>query len=312
VRRAGPTLLCLLILALFAAGCGSDDAEPQDDRTARGEALPGAGKPAVTLGTKNFTEQYILGELYAQALRARGFQVRLKPDIGSSEIIDRALALGSIDLYPEYIGVAAVELARAKQRPTSARQTYEVARRYESKRGFTMLEPTPFADSLALAVTPEFAKRHDLREVGDLADLPPFRFGGAPENLTRYQGLVGMRQAYGIRNARFRVVPLGEQYDVLEDDRAEVINVLTTDGQLDRGEYVVLEDTKGIFGFQNLAPVVSDEVLRRQGPEFARTLNAVSAKLTNRAMRQMNAAVDIDGRRPAEVARQFLRGADLV
>jgi osmoprotectant transport system substrate-binding protein len=311
VRRFGVLLICLLALALAAGACGSDDDAPEGEQRAQPRDRPGAGKPEVTLGTKNFTEQYILGELYAQALRDRGFTVRLKPDIGSSEIIDRALGLGSIDLYPEYIGVIAVELARAKERLTSKRQTYEIARRYERKRGFTLLEATPFSDSLALAVKPAFAERHDLEEVGDLARLGPFTFGGAPENLTRYQGLVGMRKAYGIDNAKFRVVPLGKQYDVLEEAKADVVNVLTTDGQLARGDYVVLEDTKGIFGFQNLAPVVSDKVLREQGPAFAETLNAVSAKLTNEAMQRMNAAVDIDGRPPADVAREFLRSQDL-
>ena len=121
-----------------------------------------------------------------------------------------------------------------------------------------------------------------------------------------------MRQAYGLTKARFIPVLLGKQYGALDGGRVDVANVLSTDGQLDRGDYVVLRDPKRIFGFQNVAPVVAQRVLRRQGPRFARTLDAVSARLTNRVMRAMNAAVDIDRRRPAAVASAFLRRQGLL
>jgi osmoprotectant transport system substrate-binding protein len=296
------TRVVAVLLALALAACGSDDDQPTDERR-----LPGDGRPAVTLGTKNFTEQFILGELYAQALRARGFRVRLKQNIGSSEIIDRTLTGGQIDLYPEYIGVIAVELARAQRRPRTAQETYERARAFERRRGMELLERTPFSDTLALAVKPEYAERHDLEQVGDLRRLKSFRFGGYPENRTRFQGLRGMREVYGLTNARFVPVQIGRQYSELDAGLVDVANVLTTDGQLERGEYVVLEDTRSVFGFQNVAPVVRRDVLARMGPAFARTLDAVSARLTDEAMQAMNGAVEIDRRRPAAVARAFLR-----
>src|SRR3954465_1122084 len=125
-------VLAAVAVALVMPGCGSDD----DASSAA--ALPGKGKPPVRLATKNFTEQYILGELYAQALRAKGFTVVLKRNVGSSEIVDRALADGVIDAYPEYIGVIAQELARSNERTNSANETYMRARAYETKRGFTI------------------------------------------------------------------------------------------------------------------------------------------------------------------------------
>src|ERR687890_676000 len=103
--------IVLAVLALAVSSCGAESSEKP--------SLPGKGKPAVTLATKNFTEQYVLGQLYAQALRAKGFTVVLKENVGSSEIVDRALGDGVIDMYPEYIGVIAQELARAKKRPRS-------------------------------------------------------------------------------------------------------------------------------------------------------------------------------------------------
>jgi osmoprotectant transport system substrate-binding protein len=303
-------LVAATVVALLLAGCGGGDEDAGPARTA-GD-LPGAGKPAVTMGTKNFTEQYILGELYSQALRAKGFRVTLKSNIGASEIIDRTLTGGSIDLYPEYTGVMAVELAKVKRQPRTARQTYAVAQRFQRSRGMELLEPTPFSDVLALVVKPAFARKHNLDDVGDLARLRSFSFGGFPENRTRYQGLIGMRAEYGIDNARFRVLNIGKQYAELDAGRVQVVNALTTDGQLERGDYVVLEDPKGVFGFQNVAPVVRRPVLERQGPEFARTLDAVSEKLTNEAMQAMNGAVDLDGREPADVAREFLREQELL
>jgi osmoprotectant transport system substrate-binding protein len=290
-------------LTLALGACGSSDQAAQPARHAR---------PVVTLGTKNFSEQILLGQLYAQALRAKGFRVRLKANIGPSEIIDRTLTARTIDMYPEYTGVAAVVLGRSRARLRSAAQTYRAARRFEERRGFAMLRPTPFSDVLALAVKPDLARRRQLHTVADLKRLGAFRFGGAPENRSRYQGLVGMRQAYGLTGAKFIPVLLGRQYAALDRGRVDVANVLSTDGQLADGRYVVLDDPKRIFGFQNLAPVVARGVLRRQGPGFARTLDAVSVLLTNREMRSMNAAVDVHRRSPAAVARGFLRAHGLL
>src|SRR3954447_2630929 len=118
-------VLAAVAVALVLPGCGSDD-----DRS-QAAALPGKGKPPVRLATKNFTEQYVLGELYSQALRAKGFTIVLKENVGSSEIVDRALADGGIDVYPENIGEIAGELAGSKTRPKTENETYARARAYE-------------------------------------------------------------------------------------------------------------------------------------------------------------------------------------
>lgn len=143
--------------------------------------------------------------------------------------------------------------------------------------------------------------------MGDLKKLPSFTHGAPPENRTRYEGLRGMKQAYGLSQTKFVAFPIGAQYKALNDRRVDTIAVFTTDGRLSRGHYAVLTDPKNIFGFQNVAPVASKKVLDREGPEFAETLNAVSARLTARAIQRMNAAVDVDHRSPAAVARRFLR-----
>ena len=310
-RRIRALALALAIV-LLGAGCGGrDDHVP---RAGSDDAQPGRGRPVVTFGTKNFAEQYILGELYAQALRARGWRVVLKSDIGSTEVTYRALTSGVIDIYPEYTGTILSVVAGRAATPRSARATFLEASRFMAGEGFALLTPTPFEDRDAVAVTKRFSRAqgglrtmHDLRPLGARVTL-----GAAPEFRTRFAGLRGLRAAYGLREMRFKALPIGSVYEALDADRIQAADVFTTDGQLASGRYVVLEDPEGVFGFQNLVPVVDRRVLQEQGPEFVATLDAVSAELTNDVMRRLNAAVVVEGRRPADVARGFLQARGLL
>ncbi|MGZ4279366.1 MAG: ABC transporter substrate-binding protein [Solirubrobacteraceae bacterium] len=309
-------LAALAALALALAACGSSSSDKSSSSSSgsssSSSAQPGKGKPPVTLGDKNFTEQYILGELYAQALRAKGFTVNVKSNIGSSEITDKALTSGKIDMYPEYTGVIVTELAGQKDQPKSAADTYAGAKKYEESRGFAVLNPTPFFDADGLAVKPAYAQKYGLKDVGDLKKVGTFKYGAPPENKTRYQGVVGMKKVYGLNNLQFKPLSIGLQYKALASGDIDVAAVFTTDAQLEGGKYTVLKDSKGIFGYQNVTPVVSKKVLAAQGPAFGATLNAVSAKLTNEAMQKMNAAVDLDKQKPADVAKQFLQANGLL
>ena len=309
-RHPRTRALVAALLALTLAACGSSNNKGGGGSSGD---QPGKGKPPVTIGDKNFTEQYILGELYAQALRAKGYTVRLKANIGSSEIVDKALTSGSLDMYPEYTGVILSELAHQTKRPSDADAAYDAAKAFEEQRGFALLDKTPFFDSDALAVKPDYASKYKLKTVADFKNVgQKIKLGAPPEFRTRYSGLLGLRQAYGLTNFDFKPLSIGLQYRALDTGRVDTADVFTTDGQLQRGKYVVLTDPKFIFGFQNVAPVVSQKVLKAQGSAFAETLNAVSAKLTTEAMRRMNAAVDIDKRKPTEVARAFLQANQLV
>jgi len=287
-------LLVLLVLAAGAAGCGGGDGDRGPDR------------PVIRLGTKNFTEQFILGELYARALRAKGFDVQLERNLGSSELVDRALTGGGIDMYLEYTGVIVTEIAKQRGRPESARETLERARAFEGDRGLSVLRPTPAADALALAVLPETAQRHRLQRIPDLARLGRFRYGGPAENELRIQGARGVRRVYGLD---FDFVPLriDRRYEALDRGRVDVVDVFTTEGQLAVGRYVVLEDSKHLFGYQNMVPVVDKDTVREQGPGFVEAVNAVSAALTDDVLRRLNGAVDLRGEDPADVAERFLR-----
>jgi osmoprotectant transport system substrate-binding protein len=313
-RSLAALLAVALALAVAACGSSNDSSSSSSSSTSSSTSSgqPGKGKPAVTIGDKNFTEQYVLGELYAQALRAKGFTVKIKSNIGSSEIIDKALTSGKLDLYPEYTGVILSELAHATKRPGNPDDAYAAAKKFEESRGFTMLDKTPFFDSDALAVKPDFATKNSLSSVADLKKLGSgLKLGAPPEFKTRFEGLIGLKKDYGV-NPTFKPLAIGLQYKALDTGKIDVADVFTTDGQLQNGKYTVLKDPKFIFGFQNVAPIVSKKVLTQQGPEFAATLNAVSAKLTTEAMQKMNAAVDLDKQKPAAVAKQFLQANGLV
>ncbi len=318
VRFRRPLIIILVLLSsAVLVGCGSKSFAPGTGDSTLPSGQPGRGKPAVILGDKNFTEQYILGELYAQALRAKGYTVHLKASIGASGTTDAQLTGGHLDLYPEYTGVIVSALAnivgaapgadaQATGPPGSARQAFEQAAAFEDRRGFTLLDPTPFQDADRIAVRPAFARAHGLRSMSDLRKLSSFTYGAPPENRTRYEGLQGMKQAYGLDQATFVAFPIGAQYRALNAAQVGTIAVFTTDGRLLHGNYTVLSDPKNIFGYQNEAPVVSKSVLSSEGPGFAQTLNAVSVKLTTQAMQHMNAEVDVEHRTPAEVAHAFL------
>lgn len=267
---------------------------------------PGAGKPPVTIGTKNFTEELILGQLYAQALHAKGFSVALKSNIGASEVVEGKLTAGKISGYPEYTGTILSVLAHDSRRPPNATVAYQRAADFERRHGGTLLAMAPATDTDVVITKPGYAVQHHLSSLADLAHLSGSALAGPPEFRTRFNGLVGLSQVYGVRRLVFVPVKIGDQYRALQDGRAQLAAAFTTDGQLSQGGYTLLRDPQNIFGFQNVTFVVRSDALAREGPAFAQTINSVSAKLSTQALRVMNAAVVLDQQDPVAVARQFL------
>jgi osmoprotectant transport system substrate-binding protein len=307
----------LLTAVLAPAGCGSSSGSSTTGTVSASSgpvtpARPGAGKPPVTLGTKNFTEQLVLGQLYAQALRAKGFRITLKSNIGSSEVVDRELTSGQIDGYPEYTGTVLSVLAHDPKRPSSAREAYVRAAAFERERGVVLLAMAPAEDKDVLITKPGFAARHHLQQLSELTRAGRVTLAAPPEFRTRFNGLVGLRQDYGVTALRFMPVKIGRQYRALAAGKAQIVAAFTTDGSLSRGGFTLLSDPRNIFGFQNVTFLVRKKTLQREGPAFQRTINAVSAGLSTQALRVMNAAVDLDQQSPAVVARQFLQANGLL
>jgi osmoprotectant transport system substrate-binding protein len=306
----------LVLLAVIAAfvigGCGDDDdgggGGGGTGTSSSSNEQPGEGKPGVTIGTKDFTEEFVLGNLYAQALEAKGYKVTLKENIGATEIIDKALTSGEIDAYPEYTGVSLSVVAKNDILAESPEQTQKLVKEFYEGRGQVVSDATPFQDTDAIATTKEFAEKNNLTEVADLADISGgFTVGARPEFKSRFNGLKGMEQVYGIKNAKFKQLALGLQYPSLDKGDVDTANVFSTDAQLASGKYTVLEDPKGVFGFQNVYFVINkDKYEALGGQEFMDVINSVNALLTEEAMTSMNAAVDLDKKKPADVAKAFL------
>jgi osmoprotectant transport system substrate-binding protein len=258
------------------------------------------------MGDKNFDEEYLLGDLYQQALEAKGYKVSLKANIGSSEIIWKALQSGQIQMYPEYTGTLLTAVAGDNNPPKSAQDTFKLANAYAAKHGSVLLQQTPFFDADGLAATNAYAKQNGLKTIADLKKLSKVSYGAPAENRTRYDGLVGLEKVYGLHNLQFVPLAEGLNYKAMDNGQVKVATIFTTDPQLQSGKYTVLTDTKKLFGFQNVAPVVKKTLVSTEGPAFAQTLNKVSSLLTLPAIIKMNAAVQLDQQSPAKVAHAFL------
>ena len=269
--------------------------------------------PTIVIGTKNFPEEFVLGELYKQALEAKGFKVSYKEDIGSTEIIQTALTSNKINFYPEYTGVIVQDVFHHALSPTTSQGTYQLAKQLEAAKGFTLLNPTPFYDTDAIAVTNATAQKYGLKTITDLKKIPSVTLGALPEFKTRNTGLVGLENVYGIKNISF--VPLAgiSSYAALDSGKVLAADVFSTDPVLGAGsKYTVLTDPKNLFGFENVAPIVSTSLATAAGSTFANVVNEVSSKLTQSAIVALNKAVEVDKESPAAVAQSFLQANGLL
>ncbi len=268
-------------------------------------------QPTIKLGSKNFTEEYVLAELYKQALQAKGFKVESKGSLGSSELADTALTSGKINMYPEYTGVIVLDLAH-KASPKTADATFRAAKAFEQSRGFTVLNRTPFFDTDSVAVLTSTAAKYGLHTISDIAKFKgTFRYAGYPECPIRITCGLGLTKIYGLKNISFLTIGTIPVTTLIDQHKADGGDIFSTQPELASGKYAVLTDTKHIFGFQNVVPVVSKQLVTQLGPKFSSTVNAVSAKLTVQAMIAMNKAVAIDKKSPAAVASAFLKANGL-
>jgi osmoprotectant transport system substrate-binding protein len=289
-----------IVIGLFAAALA---------RPAHGATTMG---PTVIIGTKNFPEEFILGQLYKQALEAKGFHVSYKENIGSTELIQTSLTSGKINMYPEYTGVIVQDVFHHALSAKTAAGTYTLAKQLEAKKGFTVLKPTPFYDTDVIAVTNATAKKYGLKSIGDLTKVGSFKLGGFPECKTRNTCFVGYTKQYGLTKASFLPLAGISAYAALDAGKVLAADVFSTDPPLGKGsKYTVLKDPKHVTGFQNVAPIVKTTVVKALGSKFTSTVNAVSAKLTQNAIVAMNKAVIVDKQSAAAVAKAFLKANHL-
>jgi osmoprotectant transport system substrate-binding protein len=318
-------LLMLLVATLALAACGDDD----DDDGGGGGGTPtqeeGAGSgiqrdeanagTTITVGSKNFTEQKVLGEIYAQALEAAGYTVEKQLNLGDEKTALAALEGGDIDAYPEYTGTALLSFfgVQADKLPKDEGQAYEQAREGFAEKNLTAFEPTPFTSSNEVAVTKETAEENNLAKISDLESVAgEFTMYGSPECRQRLDCLLGLQEVYGLEFQRFVPVDIALRHEVLTKGQADVSIVFTTDPQIQREEFVLLEDDKGMFPPYNSTLVMRNEIAEQGGAELEEVVATVNEGLTAEAMQELNARVDLDKKTPEEVAGEYLSETGLV
>jgi osmoprotectant transport system substrate-binding protein len=264
---------------------------------------------AIGVGSKNFTESFVIAEIYAQALEKAGIAVRRRFNLGSTQIAMAAIRRGDIDLYPEYTGTALIDVLHLPpmQDPRALYDT--VAREFAERYDLVWLKPSPMNDSQALATTEAVARRLGVATLSQLAPkTSSLRLATIQEFLSRSDGLPGLQKRYGgFRFAEIKTYDIALKYQALLSGKADVSSAFTTDGAIATDRLVVLRDDRRLWPPYNVAPVVRRDALARR-PQIAAVLNALAVRITDAAAQRMNAAVESGHRDPADVAAEFLAG----
>lgn len=293
-----PILLLLMVLVtavLVACGGGSSD------------------EKRITVASKDFTEQFILGEMYAQLLENNGFTVQRRLNLGGTPVAHQAMLDGQIDLYPEYTGTGLLTVLQlgVMSDPQAVFDTVKAS--YAEQFGLVWLAPAPMNNTQALAMTRPRAAELGITTFSDMvANADQLVLIGPPEFAEREDGLPGLRAVYGdfaFRN--FLTVDPGLRYQALQSGEADVVVAFGTDGELAAFDLLSLIDDKGLYPPYQVAPVIRQSVLEAN-PEIESILNRLTPLLTDATMQRLNNEVSGNGREPADVAREFLQAEGLL
>jgi glycine betaine/choline ABC-type transport system substrate-binding protein len=301
-----------LVLAFGVVACGGGNDNNGGGGGGKIQSNPKNGKVTLTIGSKNFTEEYILGEIYAQALQAAGYKIKTQLNLGDSNIALKAMKDGQIDGWPDYTAPILEQFFGFKtdQIPADAQTAYQKAKAEFEKQGMTAFSPTPFADANAVGTLKTTADKLGLKTVSDLKgksqDLTLY---GSPECRQRLDCLLGLERVYGLQFKKFTPVDIGLRYDVLDKGQADLSILFTSDAQLavNKDKYVLLGDDKKIFKAGNLIFITTQDAVKKAGPDYQKTIEQVQSGLTLPVIRELNARVDIDKQKPADVAHQYLK-----
>lgn len=274
-------------------------------------ALPrcsGSTPNAIRVGSKNFSEDITVAEIYAAALERAKIPVERHMNLGSTQIATAAMQRGDIDLYPEYTGTGLIDVLHMPPM-RDAQQIYDAVKSaYEKRYAMTWLTPSPMNDSQGLATTQAIAQRYNVRTLSQCGKLAPqLRLATIAEFLTRADALPGLQKFYGgFAFKSNRTYEIGLQYQALLSGDADVATAFTTDSQIDTNNFVVLQDDRHFWPAYNVAPVVRTATLKAH-PQVAVILNRVSPLLTDTVVRQLNYQVNVKHADPADAAQQFLK-----
>jgi len=301
-RSILPAIALASVLAL--SGCGGGG----DDPLSGGGNAGGSEGGQVIVGSADFTESQLIGSIYSQALQAAGVQTKEQFNIGSREVYIQALKDGSVDLVPEYTGALLSYLDPKSTAATPQGVNSELATKLPS--GLGMLTPSPAEDKDVVAVTQATADKYKLKTISDLKPVAgELVLGGPPEWKTRTQGVVGLRDVYGLNFKDFVSLDAGGTLTMtaLTNGQIQAGDLFSTDPGLHANNLVALEDDKNLFAAENVVPLIKSA---KQNDKVKKTLDAVSAKLTTDDLISMNAEA-AKGTNLADIAKKWLASAGL-
>lgn len=305
-------LLVPLLLALFTAftvfACNS-----ASNTGGGSSSTGGSGGEPIKVGSKDFTEQFILGEMYALVLENKGLKVERKLNLGGTPVAQAGLQSGKIDLYPEYTGTGLLTVLKESAK-TDPKQVFDtVSKGYKEKFKLVWLDPAPMNNNQALVMTQEGAKKYGIKTISDMkAKASQLTMIGPPEFEAREDGLPGLKKAYGdFKLKKFIPADPGLRYKTLTNGQADVAVAFGTDGEISANKLVVLDDDKKLFPPYQVAPVVRQDILDKN-PAIRDALNTLAPKLTDETMRSLNYEVSGKQREPAQVAKEFLTKESLI
>jgi osmoprotectant transport system substrate-binding protein len=312
-------VLVLLCSSLVVAACGSDDDEGGSSKSGSEEtaiASNSANKSTTfVVGSKNFAEQKVLGEIYAQGLEAAGYTVKTQFNLGDEKVQFKALKANQINAAPEYTGTALGSLfgVASNKIPKDPNTAFQQTKADYAKQGFTAYPPTPFTSSNEVGVTQATAKKYNLTTISDLKPVADkLTLYGSPECRQRLDCLLGLERVYGLKFKKFVPVAIDLRHEVLNKGQADVSIVFTTDAANKRDNVVLLKDDKRMFPPYNSTLVVRDATAKKAGPDLETTVVKVEKGLTAPVMQELNARVELDKKTPKEVASEYLKETGLV
>jgi glycine betaine/choline ABC-type transport system substrate-binding protein len=322
--RAVLAAITVLALAVVFAACGSDNKSSSDSGSSGGASTtantggdkaivknPDNASKTVTVGSKNFPEQFILGEIYAQSLQAAGYKVKKQLNLGSEVIAFKALKGGSIDGYPEYTGTALTSFYKVPvtKVPKDAQQAYDELQTKLQGDKLVGLAQTPFENTYQLGMTKKTAQK--LGNPTNISDLEgksqDLIINGYPECAQRPDCLLGVQKTYGLKFKKF--VASQDPYPVLDKGAADVAFVFTTDAALTTNKYATLTDDKHLFPPYHITFLIKSSKLASLGPDAKKVIEMVQTPLTNEVQRELNSRVVLDKKTPKEVASEYLKEA---
>jgi osmoprotectant transport system substrate-binding protein len=319
-------LALALTLGVAACGGGSDStgSEATSAESTEGEGTAGAiesnpenAKVSLTIGSKNFPEQEILGEIYAQALAAAGYKVKSDLSLGSETVALQSVKSGAISGYPEYASTALTSFfgLEPEEVPADATEAWEKANEEFEKEGLTAFEPTPFASANAVGTLKTTAEKYGLKTVSDLEGVSEkLSLYGSPECRQRIDCLAGLEKLYGLKFKEFKPVDISLRYTVLEKGQADLSILFTTDPQLsaEKDKFVILEDDKKVFPAGNVIFVTKKATAEKAGPDYEATILKVQEGLTLPVVQELDARVELEKETPKAAATAYLESAGYI